>query len=98
MSCLIIFTLLVEQLTEVSDNEIRAPFAERLGIIGTVNTDHQTKAAGPARLNPRHSIFDNDRPRRFDAEPPGTLEERIRCRLAGEPELSRYYPIDASLE
>jgi hypothetical protein len=91
-------TLLVEQFTEISNDEIGSSFAKRIGITGAVHTDYQTETARPPRLHPRHGVLNHDRPVRFDAQSPGTFEKGVRGWFAGEGEFSRHDAIDTIVE
>ena len=73
----------VEQLPQVGHYDVGAVAPQRFRVPFTVDSDHQTEAASPARLYTGDRILNHHSSFGFDAELSRPLEKRVRCRFAG---------------
>ncbi len=66
--------------------------AKRLGLVETVNPNHETEPTGATGRHSGKSILDHNRPLRGNLQTARREEESVRCRLAGQPSSSAMMP------
>jgi len=86
------------QTIELSHHVVGAMSAQRFGVIGAVDTDHQRKVSGASCGHAGFSVLDDCRARRRYVEPVSGGNEGIWRGLAGEPFVVGVVTVDHRVE
>lgn len=71
-----------QEFAEIGDDEIRALFAKRIGLVSPVYANHQPEASGMPGLDAGQCIFDHDRASGFDSQAFRCFQEGVWGRLS----------------
>jgi hypothetical protein len=63
-----------------------------------IDADDAAESAGSSRLDAGDRVFDDDRARRLDLEPPGCFQKSIGRRLAVKREMNEIEPVHPRVE